>query len=78
MLLTTRTDFAVAAASEEYGGLSQATLERRLALNRSDISGSSTGSKSATSSGERLIGPTGDATPSPHQEETPLVDCDFD
>jgi DNA-binding MarR family transcriptional regulator len=39
MPLTARSDFAVLAALEEYGPLSQADLGRRLGLDRNDISG---------------------------------------
>src|SRR5579862_1462972 len=39
MPLTARSDFAVLAALEEYGPLSQADLGRRLDLDRNDISG---------------------------------------
>jgi DNA-binding MarR family transcriptional regulator len=38
MALSARTDFAVLAALEEYGPLSQAELGRRLGLDRNDIS----------------------------------------
>ena len=39
MPLTARSDFAVLAALEEYGSLSQADLGRRLGLDRNDVSG---------------------------------------
>jgi MarR family transcriptional regulator, lower aerobic nicotinate degradation pathway regulator len=39
MPLTARSDFAVLAALEEYGTLSQADLGRRLGLDRNDVSG---------------------------------------
>jgi DNA-binding MarR family transcriptional regulator len=39
MPLTARSDFAVMAALEEYGVLSQADLGRRLGLDRNDVSG---------------------------------------
>ncbi len=39
MPLTARSDFAVLAALEEYGALSQADLGRRLGLDRNDVSG---------------------------------------
>lgn len=39
MPLTARSDFAVLAALEEYGPLSQADLGRRLGLDRNDVSG---------------------------------------
>jgi MarR family transcriptional regulator, lower aerobic nicotinate degradation pathway regulator len=39
MPLTARAEFAVLAALEEYGGLSQATLGRRLGLDRNEVSG---------------------------------------
>jgi DNA-binding MarR family transcriptional regulator len=39
MPLTARSDFAVLAALEEYGALSQAGLGRRLGLDRNDVSG---------------------------------------
>jgi DNA-binding MarR family transcriptional regulator len=39
MRLTARSDFAVLAALEEYGALSQADLGRRLGLDRNDING---------------------------------------
>ncbi|MBW8799085.1 MAG: MarR family transcriptional regulator [Streptomyces sp.] len=39
MPLTARADFAVLAALEEYGPLSQADLGRRLGLDRNDVSG---------------------------------------
>src|SRR5580704_8941036 len=39
MPLTARSDFAVMAALEEYGILSQADLGRRLGLDRNDVSG---------------------------------------
>jgi MarR family transcriptional regulator, lower aerobic nicotinate degradation pathway regulator len=39
MPLTARSDFAVLAALEEYGALSQADLGRRLGLDRNEISG---------------------------------------
>src|SRR5690242_11644053 len=39
MPLTARADFAVLAALEEYGDLSQADLGRRLGLDRNDVSG---------------------------------------
>jgi MarR family transcriptional regulator, lower aerobic nicotinate degradation pathway regulator len=39
MPLTGRSDFAVLAALEEYGPLSQADLGRRLGLDRNDVSG---------------------------------------
>jgi MarR family transcriptional regulator, lower aerobic nicotinate degradation pathway regulator len=39
MPLTARPDFAVLAALEEYGALSQADLGRRLGLDRNDVSG---------------------------------------
>jgi DNA-binding MarR family transcriptional regulator len=39
MPLTARSDFAVLAALEEYGSLSQAGLGRRLGLDRNDVSG---------------------------------------
>lgn len=39
MPLTARPDFAVLAALEEYGPLSQADLGRRLGLDRNDVSG---------------------------------------
>ncbi|MFC4244182.1 MarR family winged helix-turn-helix transcriptional regulator [Gryllotalpicola reticulitermitis] len=39
MPLTARSDFAVLAALEEYGPLSQAELGRRLGLDRNDVSG---------------------------------------
>lgn len=39
MPLTARSDFAVLAALEEYGGLSQVDLGRRLGLDRNDVSG---------------------------------------
>ncbi len=39
MPLVARTDFAVLAALEEYGELSQADLGRRLGLDRNDING---------------------------------------
>ena len=38
MALSARTDFAVLAALEEYGPLSQADLGRRLGLDRNDVS----------------------------------------
>ena len=38
MPLSARTDFAVLAALEEYGSLSQADLGRRLGLDRNDVS----------------------------------------
>lgn len=38
MALSARTDFAVLAALEEYGPLSQAELGRRLGLDRNDVS----------------------------------------
>jgi MarR family transcriptional regulator, lower aerobic nicotinate degradation pathway regulator len=39
MPLTARSDFAVLAALEEYGALSQADLGRRLGLDRNEVSG---------------------------------------
>ena len=39
MPLAARSDFAVLAALEEYGSLSQADLGRRLGLDRNDVSG---------------------------------------
>jgi len=39
MPLTARADFAVLAALEEYGALSQADLGRRLGLDRNEVSG---------------------------------------
>ena len=39
MPLTARADFAVLAALDEYGSLSQADLGRRLGLDRNDVSG---------------------------------------
>lgn len=39
MPLTARSDFAVLAALDEYGPLSQADLGRRLGLDRNDVSG---------------------------------------
>jgi DNA-binding MarR family transcriptional regulator len=39
MPLTARSDFAVLAALEEFGALSQADLGRRLGLDRNDVSG---------------------------------------
>lgn len=42
MPLTARADFAVLAALEEFGPLSQAELGRRLGLDRNDISGTVT------------------------------------
>src|SRR5215469_6485520 len=39
MPLTARSDFAVLAALEEHGALSQADLGRRLGLDRNDVSG---------------------------------------
>lgn len=39
MPLSARADFAVLAALEEYGALSQAELGRRLGLDRNDVSG---------------------------------------
>ncbi|WP_291760911.1 MarR family transcriptional regulator [Cellulomonas sp. 73-145] len=42
MPLTARADFAVLAALEEFGALSQAELGRRLGLDRNDISGTVT------------------------------------
>lgn len=39
MPLTARSDFAVLAALEEYGPLSQADLGRRLGMDRNDVSG---------------------------------------
>jgi DNA-binding MarR family transcriptional regulator len=39
MPLTARSDFAVLAALEEYGPLSQADVGRRLGLDRNDVSG---------------------------------------
>src|ERR1700761_4208847 len=39
MPLTARSDFAVLAALEEYGSLSQADLGRRLGLDRNEVSG---------------------------------------
>ena len=39
MPLTARSDFAVLAALEQYGPLSQADLGRRLGLDRNDVSG---------------------------------------
>lgn len=39
MPLTARSDFAVLAALEEYGALSQADLGRRLGLDRNDVNG---------------------------------------
>lgn len=42
MALTARTEFALLAALEEYGPLSQAELGRRLGLDRNDISTSVT------------------------------------
>ena len=39
MPLSARSDFAVLAALEEYGALSQADLGRRLGLDRNDVSG---------------------------------------
>lgn len=39
MPLTARSDFAILAALEEYGALSQADLGRRLGLDRNDVSG---------------------------------------
>lgn len=38
MPLSARTDFAILAALEEYGSLSQADLGRRLGLDRNDVS----------------------------------------
>lgn len=38
MPLSARTDFAILAALEEYGSLSQAELGRRLGLDRNDVS----------------------------------------
>ena len=39
MPLSARTDFAVLAALEEYGALSQAEIGRRLGLDRNDVNG---------------------------------------
>jgi DNA-binding MarR family transcriptional regulator len=39
MPLSARADFAVLAALEEYGALSQAEIGRRLGLDRNDVSG---------------------------------------
>src|ERR1700761_9551295 len=39
MPLTARSDFAILAALEEYGALSQADLGRRLGLDRNEVSG---------------------------------------
>ncbi|MFI7368411.1 MarR family transcriptional regulator, partial [Streptomyces sp. NPDC050149] len=39
MALSARADFAVLAALEEYGALSQAEIGRRLGLDRNDVSG---------------------------------------